>query len=207
MSDFPAGQGPGKGAADGDALVAAFRRWSAEARAGDAAVRRSRERWLRQQATETATLAGVLTDLAERQADVAVTTRSRRVVGRLVGVAQDFTVVEERSGAAVLVATPHVVGVAPVAEPGRAWAARGDPSGDRHPPLALRLVDALGVLAADRSPVRLGVVGGEVLLGKLWAVGIDVVTLRGDPRALGNGPSRREDLYVPLDAIEACTPR
>jgi hypothetical protein len=222
MAGTDGDQGSGKGEPSGDELVAAFARWSAGERVADAARQRSRERWLRQQATEAATMAGVLTDLAERRAEVALSTRTRSLVGRLVGAARDFVVVEERSGAGLLVASAHLATVSPLAtrsrgvldtdggrapgiEAGGAW--RGDPSGDREPPLSILLIDALTMLAADRSPVRLAVTNGELLLGELVAVGVDVVTLRGDPAERGNGPARRGHLYVPLAAIEVCTPR
>ena len=188
-------EGLGKGGQGGDELVAAFARWAADERINDAVRERSRERWLRQQALEDATLAGILTDLAERRSEVVVTTRTRQVAGRLLGVANDFLVLEDRERAGVLVATGHLAGISPLAGDARF----SDPSGDRSPPLSLNLLDALVMLAADRSPVRLGLTDGEVVLGDLMAVGRDVVTLRG--------PTRRANLYVPLGAIEVCTPR
>jgi hypothetical protein len=202
--------GSGKEEHGGDDLVAAFARWAAGERVADAARQRSRERWLRQQAIEAATMTGVLTDLAEQRAEVTLRTRTHPFIGRMVGVARDFVVVEERSGAALMVATAHLASVSPL--PGRRAGAapsydRGDPSGDRNPPLPILLVDALALLAADRSPVRLGVTSGELILGDLIAVGIDVITVQGDSLARGNGPARRDHLYIPLAAVEVCAPR
>ena len=51
----------------GDAgLLDELERWAADARVQEAALQRARERWLRHQATEDASIVGVLTDLAER---------------------------------------------------------------------------------------------------------------------------------------------
>ncbi|MST32945.1 hypothetical protein GHK86_09475, partial [Acidimicrobiaceae bacterium USS-CC1] len=44
---------------DGDALLAALAGWAADRRAAEAVAGRARERWLRQQAHETATWLGV----------------------------------------------------------------------------------------------------------------------------------------------------
>ena len=49
----------------GGDLAARLERWAAEARVDEAARTRSRERWLRRQAEESGTLAGVLADLLE----------------------------------------------------------------------------------------------------------------------------------------------
>ena len=42
-----------------DRLIGDLRRWAADARASDAASARSRQRWLRRQAEEESTLAGI----------------------------------------------------------------------------------------------------------------------------------------------------
>lgn len=195
----------GKGASDGDELVAAFARWAADERVHSAARERSRERWLRQQAVEEATLAGVLIDLAERRAEVVVTTRSRQFAGRVVGVAKDFFVLEDRGGAGVLVVTTHAVTVGHPAA--RSGPAERDPSGDRQPPLTLGFVDALALLAGDRSPVGLALDDGSLVTGEIAGVGLDVVTLRSEPLERGRGPARGTNLSVVLSGIEACMPR
>ncbi|HWC38241.1 MAG TPA: hypothetical protein VG476_06920, partial [Acidimicrobiales bacterium] len=51
---------------DVDRLLGEISRWAGDARASDAARGRSRERWLRRQAEEEATLPGIALDLAER---------------------------------------------------------------------------------------------------------------------------------------------
>jgi hypothetical protein len=195
MSENPGASGEvGKGELSGDELVAAFARWAADQRVNEAARRRSRERWLRQQATEDATMAGILTDLAERRAEVVANTRTHQVAGRMLGVAKDFFVIEGRDGAGVLVATEHLARISPLSRE----AQLADPSGDRPPPLSLRLIDAFAMLASDRRPIRLGLIAGEAVAGDLVAVGRDVVTLRANPRAV--------KVFVAFSAIEVCTP-
>jgi hypothetical protein len=184
--------------------VAAFARWSAGERVADAARQRTRERWLRQQAAESATLAGVLTDLAERRAEVSVATRSQRLSGQVVGVAEDFCVLEERSGAGALVALEHLSSVSAT---GGDRVGGNDAAGARRPPLSLRLADALSLLAGDRSPVLVTVTSGERVLGQLVAVGADLITMRALGGARGNGPGRYSDLSIPLGAVEVCAPR
>src|SRR4051794_3510155 len=98
-----------------------------ESTAGEQASARGRERWLRRQATEGATLVGTLLDLAESAAPVAVwTAPERRVDGVLVGVGPDVVVLRDR-GDHVAVRTAAVTVVRP--GPGqRAVAATGDRS-------------------------------------------------------------------------------
>jgi len=62
----------------GGDLAARLERWAAEARVDEAARRRSRERWLRRQAEEDATVAGVLADLLEAGRPVTVCSRTGR---------------------------------------------------------------------------------------------------------------------------------
>ncbi|MGH9005512.1 MAG: hypothetical protein ACRDYV_20495, partial [Acidimicrobiia bacterium] len=59
---------------EGGDLDARLQRWATEARVDEAARRRSREWWLRRQAEEGATLAGVLADLLEAGTAVTVHT-------------------------------------------------------------------------------------------------------------------------------------
>src|SRR5205085_11734127 len=74
-------------------------RWAAEARAREAAEARVRERWLRTQAEEGGRLGLVLAGLAERRADVLVTTIAGRAIGgRLVAVGQDFLALATGAG-------------------------------------------------------------------------------------------------------------
>lgn len=172
-----------------DELLRAFARWSAEVRHNEAAASRSRQRWLAQQATETATFRGTLVDLAEAGNPVNVATASHRLGGRLVGVGPDLCVVEEPARitvvdlGCVVAVTPQ--GAAPVAA-----------AGDRATAVELTFAEALATLAADLTPVRLGLRGGETLSGDLVAAGEDVVTLR-----LAANPPRMT--YVPGAAVEA----
>lgn len=177
-----------------DALVAEFARWAAEQRVGEAATARSRERWLRHQAAESATMAGTLVDLAERGVDVAAVIGARTLTGRLTGVGQDGFVLAEASGAATIVALARL-GAVRVAG-GRAGAAEA--TGGRAPAGTWRVSDALAALAADRSGIRLGLCGGETLTGVLVAVGADVVTVQ-----LAGGGLRA---HVALAAVETATP-
>jgi hypothetical protein len=186
-------------AAEVEALLAALGRWAADERGADVARQRSRERWLRQQATGSATLTGVLTDLAEARAEVVVTTGARAWSGAVVGVGRNFCVVEDRSGAAILVAMDAVISVS-VATGGRRPGQPGDPSGERRAPLGLRLIDALGVLTGERNPVTLSLGPDHQVTGELMAVGSDVVTVRVE-RPVGTLT------HVPVGRIQACQPR
>ena len=86
-----------------DDLLAALARWSADAAVSEGVERRRRERWLRQQAAEEATLASVVADLVEREASVVVCLRDgHRRPGRLAGLGRDFVVVAA-TGETVLV--------------------------------------------------------------------------------------------------------
>jgi hypothetical protein len=177
-----------------DALVSAFGAWAAEHRTGAAAEARSRERWLRQQVAEAATLAGTLVDLAEQGTDAAVIVGTRRVTGRLVGVGGDGCVVADRAGAVTIVVVAHISAIRVAGRrsgTGEATGARG-PAGD------WLVTDALAALAAERSPVRIGLRGGETLSGDLVSVGDDVLTVR-----LAAGGMR---VHVALGALETCSP-
>lgn len=144
-----------------------------EVRAGDAGAARLRERWLRRQAEEGATLAGTLLDLAERGAPVSVrTTTGRTSHGSVVAVGSDFAVLRGEDGRDACLRLQAVAAV---------WPAVGErhvvATGDRVAPLDLLLVEVLATLASDRPGVRV-LAGGDVIVGELRAVGVDVVTLR-----------------------------
>jgi hypothetical protein len=177
-----------------DLLVASFARWAAAERVGAAAQSRSRERWLRQQAAETATLVGTVVDLAEQRADVAVLVGARTIGGRIVGVGRDGLVMAEASGAATVVPLDRVVAVRVA---GRRTGT-GEATGGRRAAGEWRVVDALAALAAERSPVRLGVTGGEILSGTVLTVGEDVLTVQ-----LAAGGLRA---HVALASVETATP-
>lgn len=182
----------------GPGFVARLERWAAEARVDAAASARSRERWLRQQAGEAATVAGTLVDLAEREATVVVRTREgRRHRGRVTAVAADFVVLAPDAGGTVLVAiaavsTFAVAGDGPGAGPGL-------PAGDRAPAVDVGLAVALAGLAGDRPAVAVVAAGvGEPVVGDLVAVGADVLTVRTDG-------APRSSVHVPIAAVSEVT--
>lgn len=210
---------------DPDGLLTLLRAWAGDARTRDAAAARTRERWLRLQAAEAATWLGTLVDLAERRQVVTLQVGATARTGRLVGVGHDLCVLDEAAGA-VLVALPHVHALQ--AHPTRPIGPRGAgptgagatnagtrPStagtstagtpadlvadGNRRPALELSFADALAALAAERSPVRLGLAAGADAVGTLVAVGADVVTLRGNAVA-------RPVTFVPIVAVAVCAP-
>lgn len=154
-----------------------------------AAQQRSREHWLRRQADEEATFAGVLTDLAERGDLVAVATATgRRHRGWLVAVGADFCVVRTEDRQQVVVHHRAVASVRP--EPGRPLA-----TGDREITTTRTLADHLAALADDRPRVLVTTTGpGDSAGGVLRSVGRDVlvVALDGDRRGLA---------YVPVASV------
>ena len=164
----------------------ALERWAAEARAQDAADARARERWLRQQADDEATLSGLLVDLAERGDTVVVATREgRHHQGKLTVVGTDFVAVRTSSGALALVA---LASLAFVRGGQRRRPGQRDADADGEQP-RVTLADVLAHMAADRPRVAMQV-GDLRLVGDMVAVGTDVVTLRtdGDPPATGAVP-------------------
>ena len=156
-------------------------RWAADARAREAAGARSRERWLRAQAEEEATLAGVLTRLAERGDTVVVTTvAGRRHRGAVSGVGTDFVALAGPAGTTTLVTLAGLV-AARVVDDGvgpRPWApatGEGGPDGA----LGVRLADVLAQAAGQRPRVAVQA-GAAAIVGDLRSVGADVVTVRPD---------------------------
>lgn len=164
-------------------------RWVADARADDAAAQRARERWLRSVAEQEATFTGVLLDLAERSAGIAVTTTAgRRLVGAVEAIGADFVALRVAAGRQVLVALAaiSVIRTAPSVE---------DTVGDRVVTAELTLAEALAGLAADGARVLVvSPAGAESVAGTLRSVGQDVVVLRTDAEPAASA-------YVPLAAI------
>ena len=189
----------------GEGIGARLERWAADARIEAAARRRARERWLRQQAEEEATLAGVLIDLGEQGAEAVVHTRTGRihrgrvgVVGAdFVGLARSSSPVEARGGSAaggeeVLVTLDSVTSV-------RMQAGARLVTGDRPLTSRLSLAEVITGLAAERERVVLVLAdSGETLAGTLQSVGQDIVVVR-----LADGPAgaRPPTAYVALAAI------
>jgi hypothetical protein len=185
---------PPGGLLGGEGLVRRLEAWAADARAEDAAARRSRERWLRQAAEEEATLAGVLADLGERGTPVVLRTGSGRShQGEVRVVGADFVALRTGTGD-VVVATAalgvvrHAPGAAPV-------------TGDRAVTTELHLADLIGQLAAERERVLLVTLDGhDAVAGEVRSVGRDVVVVRPDGE-------RRGAIYVRLDAVAEITMR
>jgi hypothetical protein len=164
-----------------------------DARAAWAVDSRASRRSLEATAAADATLVGALRDVAERRGDVQIETVSgRRQRGALHGVAIDHVTMRDDSGVWVLVTRRSIVCVRPGGEHGRrpATGARG-PAQDRT------LAEQLDRIADGAEPVRVGLRAGPVLVGRLLAVGDDLVSLRleADGRVA----------YVPLAAIEIVT--
>ena len=155
-------------------------RWAADARAREAADSRVRERWLRAQAEEEASLAGVLLALAERRETVVTTTvAGRRHRGVVTGVGVDFAVLRGRAGATTLLTLAGLADVRVVEEGRRLTTGDGGGRGS----LGVRLGDVLAQAAGQRP--RVAVQAGAVsVVGDLRAVGSDVLTLRTDAAAI-----------------------
>ena len=190
--DGPSADDPGDAATVaallGDGLAARIDRWAADARVDEAARLRVRERWLRHQAEEEGSLAGVLADVAERGASVALHVRGgRRHRGEIAALGADFVALRS-AGADVIVALPSVTSVRTL--PGEA-----PTIGDRSIGTSHRLVDVLGGLAAQRAAVLLVLADGDEAVGGvvLW-VGRDIVGVR----VAGGGAVTA---YVPVGAI------
>jgi len=171
----------------GDDFAVALGRWAADAAVDEAARQRARQRWLRLQAAEEASLVGTLVDLAERRRVVSLDVGAERLRGRVVGVGADFVALRTERDQQALVRTGSIDAVR--AEPGSAAVA-----GDRAPVLDVGLAGVLGPLAAERPDVVVRTRGGSVVRGELVSAGADVVRLRvpGDPPA---------PAWVPVDAI------
>jgi hypothetical protein len=173
-----------------DGLLDELRRWAADEETARVAQSRSRARWLRQQAADSATLAGVLLDLAERRAVVIVEAAARTHTGRLVTVSTGLCVLEEIDDPAhhlALIALPAITMLVPPVQA----------LGDRVPDLRLDLAAALAGLASDRPTVSLELEGGKRATGVLESVGVDIVTLRID------GPAGVV-VHLAINAISAC---
>jgi hypothetical protein len=162
--------------------------WIAEGLVDAAASERARQRWLERQATEDATLLGVLIDLAERSRPVAVRSSGGRTArGRVVALGADFVAVREERLGDVLIPTRAIATVR---------AAPGDVStvGNRPASLVVVLAEALLELAADRPTVLLSA-ANEEHRGNLRSVGRDVLALMIEGE-------RRETIHVAIDAID-----
>jgi hypothetical protein len=176
-----------------DPLELELARWLAEARVDEAVTSRLRERALRQLASEEATLLGLCLDLAEGTRPIlARTTEGRIHRGSVVAVGADFVALRSAAGEATFLPVALLAWLRPAPGEWRGAPARsGAAAGDRHPPLAARLVDVLTGLAADRPRVRIALAGDpDVWAGRLRGCGTDVlsVELHGDPKVTAWAP-------------------
>ena len=163
-------------------------RWLADQPADNAASARSRERWLRQQAQEDGTFAGVLLDLGERDVAVVVKTAGgRQHRGHVRAVAGDFAVLGTERSVDVLLAFAGIVSVRP--EPDAVPTV-----GDRVVALDTLLGHVLVGLAGDRPRVFVVTLDGSGTAGELRAAGRDVLTLRLDG-------GDRQIIYLALAAV------
>jgi hypothetical protein len=171
-----------------DSLISELLAWASSGRAAQAASARAHERSLVEQAAADSTWHGLLVDLAEAAAPVAVTTEGRQWSGRLIGVGRDFVVLERASAGPVLVALEAACAVTPSAAAGR-------PGGRREPALDLGLAGAIEGLAEQRSPVSVWWGAGSAT-GALSGLGRDYLIVSSD-----GGP--RRPTFIPLIAVEA----
>lgn len=160
-------------------------------RLADAIAERAEQRDITTRATETATLAGTLHDLAERRAGIIVTTTSGRAYqGSALGVAVDHLVLATGAGQRVFARLDAISLVRPDPEV-RAPLAQGE----RDPAQDLLLLERCARWVADRPVVALAVTGAaDLLRGRLLAVAEDVVTVALD--------GARSPVYVAADRIE-----
>lgn len=171
-----------------DDPLSGLSKWLSEGRVDAAATARARQRWLERQATEDATLAGVLLDLGERSRRITVRTEGgTNIAGSIVALGADFVIVrEDRSGDAFI----------PLGSVATVRGGPGDdpPVGDRSVALAAVLGEVLGQLAADGPTVKV-VAGGDAIRGDLRSVGQDLL-------AVEVSSERREVAHVALHAID-----
>lgn len=159
-------------------LLEELTHWSALERAKETAAGRIREGWLRRQAAEEATWAGLAADLAERRARVVVHVAGDRLHrGRLIASGADFVLLvtgDESSRPLPLILAFNCItavrqesGEAPPG-PVERW------SGETLPSLG----SLLARLSAERPRLRVVLAGGEAVVGDLDSVGEDVAIIR-----------------------------
>lgn len=151
-----------------------------EAKSDALAQARVRERSLRRQASDSATLVGTMVDLAESGIALSVSLLGgRRHDGVAVGVGHDVLVLLDR-GEHVAVRLGAVTLVRPSPGAGADLA-----SGDRAAALDLGFVELLARTVDDQPEIGVSLVTGDALAGSLVAVGGDLLTLRLAPGADG----------------------
>ena len=150
-----------------------------DVRGADAAQERSRRRWLAQQALEEASIVGVLLDAAEQQQTATIETVSgRRHTGAVVLVASDCCVVLAPSGTRSYLALDGIT-VVTLDRSIRSVPA----SADRVAPISATLRELLADEIGQRPEIAVVSRGSdESVVGRLVAVGRDVLTLESDDR-------------------------
>jgi hypothetical protein len=180
--------GDSDGSRDGDRARAAFGAIDIdrglvglldEARRAEAVAQRSRQRWLQEQAQESATFAGTLIDLAEARRSVVVETAvGSHHTGRIRDVGADVCLIETRSAQLVALRLSAVASVRTLDDH---WPL---PSSDRELRRARTFHAHMADLVAQR---RWGcvVMSTVPVTGRLWALGADVVTVKLDTGGSG----------------------
>ncbi len=167
-----------------------FVRLTDEGRVTEAIRDRNDERELRRQASEMATFAGTMRDLAEARRGVTVRCATGRAYqGALLAVAIDHLVIEAGERRTVHVAMDQVNAIAVDPTVSVGWAA-GDRDAAQDRTLGEVLADVVG---AQPAVVLVTRGDGEPHRGRLLAVGEDVVSVRVE----GSGSVR----YVPSSAL------
>jgi len=140
----------------------------------DAAQQRSDGYWLRRQAEEEGTFAGVLADLAERTTPVVVQiSNGRRHRGFVTALCADFAVV--RAGRRDVLVRLDAIGAI------RTLPRERVTIGDRPAAGAVSLAEALAAMAAERPRLLLvGQDAADPVSGELRAVGRDLLHVRLD---------------------------
>lgn len=152
-----------------------------DVRGADAAQERTRRRWLQQQALEEARMAGVLLDAAEQRHTVTVRTVSgRQHIGAVVLVAADCCALLTATGTRVFLPLEAitVVGLDRSIRP-------VPPAAQRTPPVTATLHELLADEMASRPTIAVVSRGsGDAVVGRLIAVGLDVLTVEVDDRRM-----------------------
>ncbi len=172
----------------GTSPLIALHEWVAEGVVDEAARSRTRQRWLERQAKESATLAGILSDLAERDCPVMLTTHGgQQIRGSVTAIGADFVVIGETRRGDVFIPLGRLAVV-------RSAPGEESPTGDRLANFTMVLAAALVELAPQRPEVVVSV-GASQIRGELRSAGADVVAVSLD------GP-RREVVHVAVAAID-----
>jgi len=193
MSDLPAPPSPrlppSHGLLAGDSDDSSeLDRFVAALAADAAATERTRQRWLEQQAAESATLTGLLVELGEVGAPFVISLiGGRRLSVRVTAVGADVVACEQREGQRLLVRCSAIAAVRP--------SARRRHLGDRHHASTVNFEDAIGLAAADRPDAQLlDAAGDPSLSGRLMSASGDLLVVRLDGEGSGH-------VHVPLHAV------